>query len=523
MFRLPTIFGKGILVISIPLFTQAIFVGTLIKSATEDAEAQRWAVHTKDVITRIEEAYRWLLESNAGVRDLLVLERPRSSESVERDLARATEAIAQLRELVADNLAQQDRVDDLAAQCREFRALLSSMERLASSGQRARAGARLDEAAAALSALRSKIDVILAEETRLDQLRRDRSTRANSWHFWVLTWGGAITVALTLGLALLFFKQIVTRLEVLRENTRRLAEGRGLALPLAGEDELAQVDRAFHEMASSLDMQKQENEMFVYSVSHDLRSPLINLQGFSHELKSSSRDLEAALFESAGMPISVVEKGRKLLKENVAESIYYIQAAVDRLSRIIDSLLLLSRAGRVHYKWQTVDVGSVVGRVVDALHDSIREKRAEVVVNTLPEACGDPTALEQIFGNLLSNAVKYLDPARPGRIEIGDGAGLPGEIPAGLNRYYVKDNGLGIPEAYHARVFAAFNRLHAAAAPGEGIGLALARRMVERHGGSIWLESAPGVGTTFFVTLPAQSPDRSTTEDHQAGATVGKR
>ena len=142
-------------------------------------------------------------------------------------------------------------------------------------------------------------------------------------------------------------------------------------------------------------------------------------------------------------------------------------------------------------------------------------------MKSLPEACGDPTAIEQIFGNLLSNAVKYLDPARPGQIEIGDGASLPGETPAGLQRYYVKDNGLGIPEAYHARVFAAFNRLHAAAAPGEGIGLALVRRMVERHGGSIWLESAPGVGTTFFVTLPAQSPDRAKTEVSHAAATVG--
>ena len=448
MLRLPTIFGKGILVVSIPLFTQAIFVGMLIRSASENADAQRWAVHTKEVITKIEETYRWLLESYAGVRDLIVLEHPRSSESVEGDLVRCR------RHRPAQRVRR--RQSPSAGTRRRSRRpeprIPGSLELDGAPGQRRaarQAAGRLDETAAALSALRSKIDVILAEESRLDQDARRRSVRTNWWHFWILAAGGVATVALTLGLSVLFFKQIVKRLEVLRENTRRLAEGKGLALPLSGEDELAQVDRAFHEMAASLGVQKQENEMFVYSVSHDLRSPLINLQGFSHELKHSSRDLET-LFDCEGLPSSVVEKGRKLLQENIAESIHYIQAAVDRLSRIIDSLLRLSRAGRVHYQWQTVDIASVVGRVVDALHDSIREKHAEVVVNTLPEACGDPTAVEQIFANLLSNAVKYLDPARPGRIEVGDGASSSSEIPSGLQLYYVKDNGLGIPEAYHA-------------------------------------------------------------------------
>ena len=103
--------------------------------------------------------------------------------------------------------------------------------------------------------------------------------------------------------------------------------------------------------------------------------------------------------------------------------------------------------------------------------------------------------------------MQYLDPERPGRIEIEgaepDGAGLP----PGLRVYRVRDNGLGIPEAYHHRMFTAFSRFHAGAAQGEGIGLALVRRMVERHGGRIWLESSPGVGTTFFVALPAAPGD----------------
>src|SRR5439155_23861261 len=108
---------------------------------------------------------------------------------------------------------------------------------------------------------------------------------------------------------------------------------------------------------------------------------------------------------------------------------------------------------------------------------------------------------------LIGNALQYLDPARPGRIEVGStGNPDPGQS-ADLQVYYVKDNGLGIPEAYHPRMFTAFNRLHADVVQGEGIGLALVRRMVERHGGKIWLESSAGIGTTFFVALPACSGD----------------
>jgi signal transduction histidine kinase len=306
-------------------------------------------------------------------------------------------------------------------------------------------------------------------------------------------------------LGFIFLDGVIKRLAILRENARRFGDGRALAPALTGQDEIAEVDRAFHEMASSLDQQKQENEMFVYSVSHDLRSPLINLQGFSEELSLSYRDLER-LLRHEQIPPAIRDDGLKLLTENIEDSIRYIQTAVGRLERIIDALLRLSRAGRVEYQLQNVDVAVLAQKIIDALHDTIAGKKAAIHVGDLPSAWGDPTALEQIFANLLGNAVHYLDPARPGRIEVGssDPAGAAGL--AGFRVYYVKDNGLGIPPAYHQRVFTAFSRLHANVKQGEGIGLALVRRMVERHAGKIWLESAAGVGTTFFVALPAEPP-----------------
>src|SRR5262249_8236398 len=115
-----------------------------------------------------------------------------------------------------------------------------------------------------------------------------------------------------------------------------------------------------------------ENEMFVYSVSHDLRSPLVNLQGFSKELEKACRGL-AALRGEAAVPVDVRDRGRAVLGGKVAKSVGFIQAAVLRLSGIIDALLRLSRAGRVEYRWEAVDVGAVVARVVTAAGATIAD------------------------------------------------------------------------------------------------------------------------------------------------------
>ncbi len=179
---------------------------------------------------------------------------------------------------------------------------------------------------------------------------------------------------------------------------------------------------------------------------------------------------------------------------------------MSRLAGIIDALLRLSRVGRVEYQWQTVDVRAVVVRVVEALRGTLTERRAGVTVQELPPCWGDPTAVEQVFGNLIGNAVNYLDPKRPGKIEVGSND-APDDPAAGLRTYYVKDNGLGIPEGHLPKVFVAFQRLHPEVVPGEGIGLALVRRIVERHGGRVWVESTVGVGSTFFVALPVRPPN----------------
>lgn len=247
---------------------------------------------------------------------------------------------------------------------------------------------------------------------------------------------------------------------------------------------------------SDLAQKNAENEMFVYSVSHDIRAPLVNLQGFSQEIKLALSDLRLMLKDER-FPDELREKISETLNGGIAESVNYIQTAVKHLSNIIDGLLRLSRAGRVQYEWSEVPIQRVVGRIIDSLSVTIAARRARISVDALPVIAGDTPAIEQLFSNLISNALNYLDPAREGRIHIGT---LPGQGDKVI--FFVKDNGLGIPEPLQSGLFRGYQRFHPNVARGEGMGLAIVQRIIERHNGRIWIESKPGEGSTFYVALP---------------------
>jgi signal transduction histidine kinase len=300
--------------------------------------------------------------------------------------------------------------------------------------------------------------------------------------------------------------------ERVRARTAELAEVNAALRSQVAERERAEekvrrlnedLERRVAELADAnreLGQQTRENEMFVYSVSHDLRSPLVNLQGFSKELTAACADLRD-IFAGQPLPEAVRKRCLGLIDEDVGESVHFIRTAVTRLSTIIDALLRLSRAGRVEYRPQAVDVRETVQRVVEAMSGTISDRGAAVAIGELPPAWGDDAAVEQVFANLVGNAANYLDPGRPGEIEIGCIA----DAADGRRTYYVKDNGRGIPAGCEVKVFQAFQRLHPDAAKGEGMGLAIVRRVVERHGGRLWYKSEVGVGTTFFVELPASA------------------
>ena len=368
-----TIFKKGLTLIAVPLLVQAVFIAVLVKAQADHDRAQEWAVHTKDVIAKVEELHRSLVEAYAGVRGLVFSVAPANPGRYEAALRRVPAQLGDLRGLVADNERQGPRISDLAGRVDAFLGWVADEDRLVRAGDRDRAMVGLDRGSQLLEAVRGTIDAVRGEEEGLDRQRMGRLRSSSTRQVWTLVVGGAAIVVSTLILALLFLQGIIQRLAVLRENARRFAEGKPLNPPLAGRDEITEVDRSFHDMADNLDQQKQENEMFVYSVSHDLRSPLVNLQGFSEELSLSCRDLRE-LFVRDDVPEPVRRRGLQLMDRDIEESIRFIQAAVGRLARIIDALLRLSRAGRVEYQLQAVDVAATVGKIVDALHDTITAK-----------------------------------------------------------------------------------------------------------------------------------------------------
>ena len=519
---------KGLLLIAIPAVFELALLSGLVKAQVDAAQAERWATHSEDV-----------LRQTTAILEPVLLESVRLRGAVLSNDADVTTPVAlwmdidrridQLADLVADNPAQVERAVQIRQSVQAYRQWSDRVQDLLHSGRRRDVVERFSELASTdvLDRFRVQIAAFQSEERLLDA---QRSTEAEAAHErqQVLVVAAVLGSLLFIALAVwLFTRGVRGRLALLSDNAGRLASNEPLAPIDHGSDEIARLDHTLHETSrrlleaeriharfqsdlarranelaainETLRQQTQENEMFIYSVSHDLRAPLVNLQGFSKELIHACDDLRAAVRQSSLTPARR-QHIERLVDEDIGEALHYLQTAVLRASHIIDALLRLSRVGRVEYRRQQVHVRDIVQRVIDAMQVSIRARRARVVVHDLPSVWGDPTALEQVFANLLGNAINYLDASRDGRVEIGTTPAPPGV--RSLRIFYVRDNGLGIPAIAIPRLFNAFQRLHGNVATGEGIGLALVRRVVERHGGRVWAESTEGVGTTFYFSLP---------------------
>jgi signal transduction histidine kinase len=262
--------------------------------------------------------------------------------------------------------------------------------------------------------------------------------------------------------------------------------------------DLHRVNQELNRRTQELARKNEEVEAFVYIVSHDLRGPLVNLQGFGKELERSCEAVAKILRD--GSPQEVDPRIAQILDAEIPSSLRFISASTTKFERLINALLQLSRSGRQEYGFERLDMRTLAAATVDALRANVDRSGAQIAIGTLPQACGDATAVGQVLSNLVSNAMQYLQPGRPGRIEVG------GETDGALNRYWVRDNGVGIPQSARKRLFQVFQRFHQQLSSGEGMGLATVKRIVERHGGAVWADSVEGTGTTFYFTLPAEMP-----------------
>ncbi|MBF0291424.1 MAG: GHKL domain-containing protein [Nitrospinae bacterium] len=269
------------------------------------------------------------------------------------------------------------------------------------------------------------------------------------------------------------------------ERTRQLSKAR---------DEL---EKRVADRTSDLTALNEELKTFAYIVSHDLRAPLINIRGFTGELKMGIGVIGRVLEKNPDL--LETEEGKEvagLLKEDVPEALKFIDSSAVAMDSMINAILKLSRLEQKNFKREKMNTLSVVESVLESLSYQIEANGTQIRVGNLPDVEADDVSMEQVFANTISNAVKYLDPSRPGKIEIS------GQERENDTLFMIKDNGRGIAKEDFGKVFQIFRRAGKQDVAGEGMGLAYVQTIIRRHGGQIWLESEPDVGTTFFIAIP---------------------
>ncbi len=242
---------------------------------------------------------------------------------------------------------------------------------------------------------------------------------------------------------------------------------------------------------------KQEMENFLYITTHDLRGPLVNIQGFSQNLERYLAELKESL-GAASLPPGPKEALEKVTGERIPTALNFILESSRKMDALITALLKVSRLGRVEMKPEIVDMNGLIDKVAESLRYQLDQAGGEVKHGDLPRCKADPGAVSQLFANLLDNAIKYRQEGRPLSVSV------TAELKEGIILYSVADNGSGIQEKDLGHIWDVFYRHGSAAGKGgEGIGLPMVKRLAEKNGGSITAESRPGEGSVFRVSLPA--------------------
>ena len=402
----------------------------------------------------------------------------------------ARQIVEELRALTRDNPARQATLDRVT---KELDAKFQEMSETVTLNQRGEADAArrlvLSDAGRAITEhLRKTVDAAIIDEARL-ATERGAQSRQTSRMLLYATLASAALIVLIGAMSVL----LVQRSARQRETAQKELETTN-----------ANLERIVEYRTADLTEANEEIQRFAYIVSHDLRSPLVNIMGFTSELEALRKDIFEQVAklaaDLAALNAQAAEASNagalEQLGSDFDEAIRFIKTSIGNMDRLINAVLRLSREGRRDFQPEPVDMNALLTAIADTVTHRAVELGASIEVGALPGIETDRLAVEQIFANLVDNALKYGREGEPLQIQIA------GRANASHATYEVHDNGRGIDPADHARVFELFRRSGPQDRPGEGIGLAHVRALVRRLGGTMALRSALGQGSTFTVTLP---------------------
>jgi signal transduction histidine kinase len=314
---------------------------------------------------------------------------------------------------------------------------------------------------------------------------------------------GAVAVAIIFG-----FRTPISAFRMFNEHLRA---SRGEALR---NERLAREarDRADAQARALADVTGELRE-FTYVVSHDLRAPLINIDGFSAVLRETLEDFDDRVRSGEGSSADQLRAAWLEADTEVQESLHFIASGTTKMNALIDGLLELSRIDSRPAREASVGLPELLDEIVDSMQHQVRDRDISIDIGPLPEIVGERLRIGQVFGNLIENAIKYMPERAPRTISVSceerDDAFL----------FSVVDSGDGIPVECRSKIFRPFKRLDSASgAAGEGLGLAAVKKIVDRQGGRIWVEDSPrGPGASFRFTWPRRAvPEPATAADSAA-------
>ena len=464
----------------------------LVNQAREDA---RWVVHTVEVENQISLTQLQLRRAESAQRGFLSTLLPDFQTDFEEAASKLTPALTRLSRLASDNPVQRRLIDEMLPlinqRIEEFRKTieLARTQRMDDATQIIREGV----GRVAMKHIDDLAGQMRTEEDRLFVLRTTNADRSQSLAA-SMTWIGSGFVVVLAGISIF----LVRRSARARDEAEALLRDNNLSLETTIDERTADLREANNEI-----------QRFAYIVSHDLRSPLVNIMGFTSELEELRGDIfrRIALLGRAGASASpaVVDAGEtepllegedRQLSQDFSEALGFIKSSIAKMDRLITAILNLTREGRREFEPVRIDTRELVEGIVSTVAHQAAEAQAQIRIEPMPHIVSDRLALEQIFSNLIDNALKYLKPGVPGDISVR------GRTKLGFAIFEIADTGRGIDPKDHQRIFDLFRRAGTQDKPGQGIGLAHVRALVRRLGGTISVSSELNNGSVFTITLP---------------------